>query len=39
MSNDKCECGCATEPKAEGDVCTCGCDRKGEAETKDSAVA
>jgi len=39
MTDDKCECGCASEPKASGDDCSCGCDRKGETDTKEGAVA
>ena len=39
MSDDTCECGCASEPKAEGEECSCGCDRKGDTETKEGAVA
>ena len=40
MSENKCECGCASEPTTETtDDCSCGCDRTGEQDTKDGVVA
>lgn len=40
MSDNGCECGCASEPATETPAnCSCGCDRTGEQDTKEGAIA